>query len=62
MFYAVFSLVGSIVIVTGFSGVMWGKAREVETEKELFEQRLETSTKRTPLLQHNVTGLDTSNS
>ncbi|CAM8912753.1 unnamed protein product [Rhodiola kirilowii] len=48
------SLVGSIIIVSGFSGVMWGKAREAEMEKELLAEGLESGTKRTPLLQHNV--------
>uniref|UniRef100_A0A7N0T845 WAT1-related protein n=1 Tax=Kalanchoe fedtschenkoi TaxID=63787 RepID=A0A7N0T845_KALFE len=50
------SLVGAVIIVSGFSGVMWGKAREAEMEKELIAGGLESGTKRTPLLQDMVQG------
>lgn len=53
------SLIGSIIIVSGFCGVMWGKAREAEKEKEPLEG-VEAGTKRTPLLQHNAQGYNTS--
>uniref|UniRef100_A0A5B7A3F5 WAT1-related protein n=1 Tax=Davidia involucrata TaxID=16924 RepID=A0A5B7A3F5_DAVIN len=49
------SLVGALIIVTGFYAVMWGKAKEEKvSEDDGGEQSLESSTPNVPLLQNRI--------
>ncbi|XP_022726180.1 WAT1-related protein At5g40240-like isoform X4 [Durio zibethinus] len=50
------SVIGAIIIVTGFYAVLWGKAKEEKMGEESGVESLESSSQKVPLLQNRIEG------
>ncbi|XP_022726178.1 WAT1-related protein At5g40240-like isoform X2 [Durio zibethinus] len=48
------SVIGAIIIVTGFYAVLWGKAKEEKMGEESGVESLESSSQKVPLLQNRI--------